>query len=326
MAKIEGRKKKKTGAAFEQATVAAQKQAESEQKLLDAKATEPSGIVTLEIKSIQNPKFHDRKSYSDTSIEKLALNMKELGQLQPIVCRRLNDGKIERIIGFRRIKASLKNHDTHVKAIILDDISDDVAIRMMLSENIQREDTNIYDQTVGLVEYIAEMMKLSFDDVVKMINRFRNIQSGNTEKDEKDHKRESEVNAILVGFAHVDFTLSGLIGRLKVLNFDERLKEAMRERKLSYSNASILNKLKGHEELDQIIEQVLYNSSSKEETTQLVAQYLPESKKSKPKKEDSPLIKQYKSINVRKINKLDSSKQEEIQTYLDKIEKILVEG
>ena len=129
-------------------------------------------IQKIAIKDILEPKVHDRKSYSRDDISSLARNIQATKMLlQPIVVRKI-DNKFERIIGFRRIEAVKELGWKEIPAIVLKDISDEEAMLIMLSENIQRENLNVFDQTVGIMEYIGLAFEMSFDDFHHKIRFF----------------------------------------------------------------------------------------------------------------------------------------------------------
>ncbi len=129
------------------------------------------------IDSIKEPKYHDRKEYNQEQIKELAESMK-YGQWQPIVLRKLPNGDLERIVGFRRIKAAKYNGWTYIEAKIYNDIDDSTAILIMLTENLQRVDPNIYDQTQAMVDYIKECLEIDFLTLKSLLEAYKNAQRG----------------------------------------------------------------------------------------------------------------------------------------------------
>ncbi len=209
-------------------------------------------IQKIAIKDIVEPKVHDRKSYSREDISSLAKNIKATKMLlQPIVVRKMGD-KYERIIGFRRIEAVKELGWKEIPAIILKDISDEEAMLIMLSENIQRENLNVYDQTVGILEYIGLAFDLSFEEVKKLLYHFRNVDSKTITSDpEKSEMQRERMEAITQKLGNI--SVASLINRLKVFSLKDIILDALKKGKVSYTAAVELNKINDMQKLKNFI-------------------------------------------------------------------------
>ncbi len=209
-------------------------------------------IQKIAIKDIVEPKVHDRKSYSREDISSLAKNIKATKMLlQPIVVRKMGD-KYERIIGFRRIEAVKELGWKEIPAIILKDISDEEAMLIMLSENIQRENLNVYDQTVGILEYIGLAFDLSFEEVKKLLYHFRNVDSKTIASDpEKSEMQRERMEAITQKLGNI--SVASLINRLKVFSLKDIILDALKESRVSYTAAVELNKINDMQKLKNFI-------------------------------------------------------------------------
>ena len=209
-------------------------------------------IQKIPIKDIAEPKVHDRKSYSKEEISSLAKNIKATKMLlQPIVVRKIGN-KYERIIGFRRIEAVKELGWKEIPAIILKDISDEEAMLIMLSENIQRENLNVYDQTVGILEYIGLAFDLSFEEVKKLLYHFRNVDSKTITSDpEKSEMQREKMEAITQKLGNI--SVASLINRLKVFSLKDVILDALKEGKVSYTAAVELNKISDMQKLKNFI-------------------------------------------------------------------------
>ena len=217
-------------------------------ELLDQKEL----IQKISLSDILEPKVHDRKSYSTEDISSLAKNIKATKMLlQPIVVRKVDD-KYERIIGFRRIKAVQELGWKEIPAIILKDVSDEEAMLIMLSENIQRENLNVYDQTVGIMEYIGLAFDMSFDEVKKLLYHFRNVDSKTIASDpEKSEAQRERMESITQKLGNI--SVASLINRLKVFSLKEIILEALKEGKVSYTAATELNKIADDQKIKNFI-------------------------------------------------------------------------
>jgi len=210
-------------------------------------------IQKIPLKEIIEPNVHDRKSYRKKDISSLARNIKATKTLlQPIVVRKIGD-KYERIIGFRRIEAVKELGWIEIPAIVLKNISDEQAMLIMLSENIQREELNPFDQTVGIMEYIALSFELTFDEVKKLLYHFRNIDSKRVSNNSEDiNQKREKMESITKKLGNI--TVASLINRLKMFSLKEIILSALKDGRITYTSAIELNKIDNE---DKIIKMIL---------------------------------------------------------------------
>jgi ParB family chromosome partitioning protein len=302
------------------------KQAKAQEAMVEISEKLSTGDISeINISQIISPLKHDRVGYSELAIKEFAHSLKEVGQLQPIVIRVLPDGKYERIIGFRRILAAKEAGWTKIKAIVLNDISEEVAALMMLSENLHREDPNMYDQTLKLIEWISLSIKLTEEDVIKLLYRFRNYDSNkiNDLTDEEKSLRDM-VNTILEKTAKISLTT--MVDRLRILSLDKRLIQAMREKGLQYSIAFELNKIKEKESFGPLLSRTLQERPSKNELKEWIKEWDKTFSYNEPIKEISIQSKAkdiLKILTAKKIKSLNKENLEEIQLLLEKIKNLL---
>jgi ParB family chromosome partitioning protein len=209
-------------------------------------------IQKIAIRDILEPKVHDRKSFNKDDISSLARNIQATKMLlQPIVVRKI-DNKFERIIGFRRIEAVKELGWKEIPAIVLKDISDEEAMLIMLSENIQRENLNVFDQTVGIMEYIGLAFGMSFDEIKKLLYHFRNVDSKTISSDlEKSENQREKMEAITQKLGNI--SVATLINRLKMFAFKELILDAMKKGIVSYTAALELNKISDEQKIKNFI-------------------------------------------------------------------------
>jgi len=214
------------------------------------------GVEQIEIAQIHSPKQHDRKRYSQEEIEALSRNIASTKRLlQPIVVRKVEDG-YERIAGFRRIEAVKLLGWKQVPAVVLEHVSDQEAMLMMLSENMQREDLNPYDQTMGILQYIALSLGLDIEAVKKLLYRFRNADSGVLKGlDERTRSQRAQMEDITQQLGNI--SVSTLINRLKIFSLSPKVLDALKEGKIGYSAAQEINKLGDEGKIMLLIHKVL---------------------------------------------------------------------
>ena len=238
-------------------------------KLLEAATADHSKLRDILIEDIVAPKFHDRTAPSKASILELAKNIEAVGLQQPIVLRKLEDGRLERIIGFRRIEAMKLLEKSYIPAIILENISDADATLMMVSENLQRENLNVYDETVALLEFISISLVKNTDQIKSFLFKIKNFYGGKIQELSEDEKESHElINKILERTGK--FNIQTFINRLRVLKLEQVIIDAMRDNKITYSIAIELQKLKDTSVIQQIIDEIVERGMTTKEIVERV--------------------------------------------------------
>lgn len=117
-----------------------------ERSIADAHASgKVRAIAIRDIASVHPASRRD--DYPKDEIKALALSMCEVGQLHPAVVRPHvdRDGQFELLIGSRRMKALQSLQAETINATIAD-VNDDEAVRMIIIENLQRENVTPWEQ------------------------------------------------------------------------------------------------------------------------------------------------------------------------------------
>ena len=207
--------------------------------------------------------MHNRISYSKTKLLELAENIAKLanekagiletGLLNPIMLRN-NHGILERIHGDNRIKALKLNGANSVPAIILENVSDELARFMRSSENLNREDLNAYDETLSILEHIQLACNFeSIESVKSFINKIKNFQAGKTSLNENEkilHKQVSDVFERVGRFDIITF-----VDRLSVLKLHTLIKQALVDEVISYTQVKVIkSKLTNDNEIRKILD------------------------------------------------------------------------
>lgn len=112
--------------------------------------------LQLSLDKIQVNPNQPRTNFDTNEIENLVISIKEIGIIQPITVRRINDNKYEIISGERRFRASkianLKSIPCYIKPI--DNETD--LLKMSLVENIQRVDLDPIEIALTYERLISE--------------------------------------------------------------------------------------------------------------------------------------------------------------------------
>lgn len=111
---------------------------------------------TLPIGELTPGKYQPRRYFNEDAINELASSIKEHGLIQPILVRPNPNGiGYEIIAGERRWRAAQKAQ-LHEVSVIIQDLSDDVALEIALIENLQREDLTPIEEAEGYLRLINE--------------------------------------------------------------------------------------------------------------------------------------------------------------------------
>jgi ParB family chromosome partitioning protein len=150
---------------------------------------------------------------------------------------------------------NVKLEKKEIPAIILEGISDADATLMMVSENLQRENLNVYDETVALLEFVAVSLNKSTDQIKSFLFKIKNFYGGKIQELSEEEKESHElINIILERTGK--FNIQTFINRLRVLKLDQIIINAMRDNKITYSIAIELQKLKDSSKIQEIIDEI----------------------------------------------------------------------
>ncbi|HLB61343.1 MAG TPA: ParB/RepB/Spo0J family partition protein [Actinomycetota bacterium] len=123
--------------------------------LIPGAVEEGAGLLEVPVGAVApNPK-QPRTVFEDETLEALAVSIREVGVLQPIVVRRIAEG-YEVIAGERRLRAAKRAGLATIPVIVRE--SDDAeSLREALIENIHREDLGPIDLAEAFRELLVEL-------------------------------------------------------------------------------------------------------------------------------------------------------------------------
>jgi len=101
-------------------------------------------VKEIELKKIRPNKLNPRLDMDFELLNELAESIKQVGLLEPLIVRQLDD-EYEVVIGERRFRASQQAGLSKVPAIVRE-YSDDEVVELNLVENIQREDLSAVEK------------------------------------------------------------------------------------------------------------------------------------------------------------------------------------
>ena len=124
-------------------------------KNLNEKSFDNNFVRSISIAAIEKNPFQPRKEFDLNEIDELSISIKNIGIIQPIAVRKIDNNRFQLISGERRLEAS--------KSIGLDTIpayikvaNDEQMLEMALIENIQRKNLNPIEIAFSLKKLIKE--------------------------------------------------------------------------------------------------------------------------------------------------------------------------
>lgn len=228
--------------------------------LISTEAVRTSGsssIGEIEIDKIFANPNQPRRDFNEEALKELADSINELGVIQPITLRKMDDGTYQIIAGERRFRASQLAGKTTIPAYILK-ADDEDTMEMALIENIQREDLNPLEIALAYQQLI-EQHNLSQEQLSKRVGKGR---------------------ATIANF-------------LRLLRLPATIQVALKEKKIDMGHAKALLSLDSHADQLNLFQEIEKNGYSVREVEEIVRgikegnSEKPAQKKSADKKQDA---------------------------------------
>ena len=167
---------------------------------------ESGKLAVINIDDIFPNRFQPRLKFDEEKLSELSDSIRKYGVIQPIVVRPVN-GKYEIIAGERRYKASMMAGRTTIPAVIVN-LSDRDSEEIALLENIQRQQLSPIEEAVSY-KRILDMGYITQDELAKKLGKAQ----------------------------------STIANKVRLLNLDDEVQEALLENKISERHARSLLRL-----------------------------------------------------------------------------------
>jgi ParB family chromosome partitioning protein len=183
------------------------------------KQREPNEI---DVDLIEANPFQPRTNFDEEALQELANSIKELGVIQPITVRILENNKYQLISGERRLRASkiagLKKIPAYVR------IADDQGmLEMALVENIQREDLNAIEVAISYQRLLDECA-MTHESLGQRVGKNRSTVSNYTRLLNLPAKIQLGIRDEKVSMGHARALLSLKDDDTQLMIFDQILK------------------------------------------------------------------------------------------------------
>jgi ParB family transcriptional regulator, chromosome partitioning protein len=286
----------------------------------------PNITKTIPITQIKLAPSQPRRYFDSRKLQSLVASIKDVGLLEPIVVRRIEDNKYELIAGERRLKActiaGLEN--IAVNIIQCDDIT---ANRIRLVENLQREDLNVFEETMGTLALLAALLETNQSEIVSILYRMQDEEKGKVTHDVMGNSKSFIIKEVFSKLGKITWQ-SFVSNRLPVLKLKDDIKEVLSRGELEYTKALAISKIKNDEKRAEVLTQAIGEKLSLSKIKELVESALLDEpkKKEKPLPSKKDVLSRLSRLNkaVKDSNIWDKPKElKELVKALTQIEKLL---
>ena len=218
-----------------------------------------AGGKTLPLEALV-PSPQPRKRFE--GLEALAESIREKGVLQPLLVRPLGDGRYAIVAGERRYRAARMAGLSEVPVRVVE-LSEKEARLFALVENLQREDLNPYEETVGVLALLSEDLGRPVEEVVALLHRMRDEARRKVPQNVLGSLEARRVEEVFRALGRMGWE-SFVQARLPLLNLPEDLKAALEEGAIPYTAALELKKVKDEASRKALLEEARAGLSLRE--------------------------------------------------------------
>lgn len=130
-----------------------------------------SSLIEIPIGDIRPNSYQPRAHFDEEALASLTASIRELGVLQPVLVRALEDRTYELIAGERRWRAARRAGLRSIPALVRD-AGDVGSLEQALVENLHRADLNAMEEAAGYQQLIEEF-GLTHDQVAARVGKSR---------------------------------------------------------------------------------------------------------------------------------------------------------
>ncbi len=139
--------------------------------LSDRSATASEELVDVDLDLIEPNSLQPRTNFDEARLEELAQSIRSNGIIQPLLVRRLENGRYQLVAGERRWRAAQRAGLPNVPCVVKE-IPDDKVLELALIENIQRQELNAIEEAHAYKRLI-ETLGLTQEMVAQRVGRDR---------------------------------------------------------------------------------------------------------------------------------------------------------
>ena len=289
-------------------------------------------IQYINVEDIIPNRFQPRLTFDENALKELATSIKEHGIIQPLVLRKLLNGKYEIIAGERRYKASQIAGLNKVPAIIAD-LDDNASAEVALVENLQRRNLSaieeaksykkLLDRGYLTQEQLAKRLGVSQSGLankVRLLNLTEEVQDA-LMKELISERHARSLLQLTNPTDQINMLNKIIENRLTVRQLDTEIKKMLNEEEAQGTNFNILNTKENNDLLNQI-ETLDLNIEKNNAEFENITKIINDSKKSLESQYeifDIPTAEEAKIDSIEPTNEEPSETKEEIKNNSKKI-------
>ena len=130
-----------------------------------------SNLSEIALDQISPNPNQPRREFDEEAMQELANSIREIGIIQPVTLRQMEDGKYQIIAGERRWRAAQMAGLETIPAYIRT-VKDETVMEMALVENIQREDLNAIEIALAY-EHLVETTGMTQEKISERVGKSR---------------------------------------------------------------------------------------------------------------------------------------------------------
>lgn len=209
----------------------------------------------LEISAIHLPPKQPRRYFDPEKLQQLAASIREHGILEPLLVRPLKGGTYELVAGERRYRASQIVGMSTVPVVVRE-LSDEQALVLSLTENLQREDLNPVEETEGILQLLAFRLQVSLEEARALLYRMQNELKGKVTQNVLGNSQGQEIEELFTSLGLMSWE-SFVSSRLPLLNLPPDIVEALREGRIEYTKACVIARIKNKQKREEFLEEAI---------------------------------------------------------------------
>ncbi len=204
--------------------------------LLSDPAASASGeeLLDIDIDLIDPNPEQPRGKYNEEKLEELAQSIKSNGLVQPLLLRRIANGRYQIVAGERRWRAAQRAGLTRVSAVVRN-IPDSKLLELALVENIQRQELNPIEEAQAY-QRLIQGFNLTQEEVAQRVGKER----------------------------------SSVANYLRLLRLPDAIRGLLESEQLSMGHARALLSLDSVEQQERLANEIIHRKLSVRETEQAV--------------------------------------------------------
>jgi ParB family transcriptional regulator, chromosome partitioning protein len=125
----------------------------------------------LPVSAVRPNPNQPRSTFDEEAMASLTASIREVGVLQPVLVRPVEDGEYELVAGERRWRAARRAGLQAIPALVRT-VGDTATLEQALVENLQREDLNPLDEAAAFQQLIEDF-RLTHDEVATRVGKSR---------------------------------------------------------------------------------------------------------------------------------------------------------